>query len=73
MIRLLIIAWCWFLIDYYVSLGLYLEGLKIFGKKTLGKCTFYIGIEDIRRPFHPTFSFSPVLIQRHSCFRQKSY
>ena len=34
-------------------------------KKSLGKCTVYIGIEVIARLFCSAFSFSPFLIKRH--------
>ena len=50
-----------FLRNCYVSRGLYLGGLKMFGEKNLGKCIMCIGIEVIPRLFCPDFSFSPVL------------
>ena len=63
--RLLITGTRYFLRTCYISRGLYLERLKMFGKKNLGKYTMFIGIEVLPRLFCPVFSFSPVLIQRH--------
>ena len=54
---------CEFLRDCYVSQGLYLGDLKLFGEKNMGKCTMHFGIEVIPRLFGPAFSFSSILIQ----------